>query len=100
MQFATARAGLILVNINPAYRASELAYALNKVACTALVMAPALKSSNCIDILRSLAPELDSSSPGELVAEQLPHLRWVLRLGDDHTPGMLNFNDVPVWAGP
>ena len=100
MQFATARAGLILVNINPAYRASELAYALNKVACTALVMAPALKTSNCIDILRSLAPELDSSSPGELVAEQLPHLRWVLRLGDDHTPGMLNFNDVPVWAGP
>ena len=100
MQFATARAGLVLVNINPAYRASELAYALNKVACTALVMAPALKTSNYIDILRSLAPELDSSSPGELVAEQLPHLRWVVRLGDEHTPGMLNFNDVPVWAGP
>ncbi|MDP3163872.1 MAG: AMP-binding protein, partial [Hydrogenophaga sp.] len=100
MQFATARAGLILVNINPAYRASELAYALNKVACTALVLAPALKTSNYIDILRSLAPELDSSAPGELVAEQLPHLRWVVRLGDEHTPGMLNFNDVPVWAGP
>jgi len=100
MQFATARAGLILVNINPAYRASELAYALNKVACTALVMAPALKTSNYIDILRSLAPELDSSAPGELLADQLPHLRWVVRLGDEHTPGMLNFNDVPVWAGP
>ncbi len=100
MQFATARAGLILVNINPAYRASELAYALNKVACTALVMAPALKTSDYIDILRSLAPELDSSAPGELVSAQLPHLRWVVRLGDGHTPGMLNFNDVPVWAGP
>ncbi|MDZ4128623.1 MAG: AMP-binding protein, partial [Hydrogenophaga sp.] len=88
------------VNINPAYRASELAYALNKVACTALVMAPALKTSNYIDILRSLAPELDNSAPGELLAAQLPHLRWVVRLGDEHTPGMLNFNDVPVWAGP
>src|SRR5690606_25925767 len=39
-QFATARAGLILVNINPAYRASELAYALHKVGCRALVLAP------------------------------------------------------------
>src|SRR5512143_1334134 len=35
-QFATARAGLILVNINPAYRASELEYALRKVGCRAL----------------------------------------------------------------
>ena len=32
-QFATAKAGLILVNINPAYRAAELEYALNKVGC-------------------------------------------------------------------
>jgi fatty-acyl-CoA synthase len=100
MQFATARAGLILVNINPAYRASELAYALNKVACTALVMAPALKTSNYIDILRGLAPELDGSAPGELTAGQLPHLRWVVRLGEEHTPGMLNFNDVRLRAGP
>ena len=52
MQFATARAGMILVNINPAYRGSELAYALNKVSCKALVLAPALKTSNYIEILR------------------------------------------------
>ena len=73
MQFATARAGLILVNINPAYRASELAYALNKVSCKALVLAPALKTSDYIEILRSLAPELDTSAPGALQAQALPH---------------------------
>ena len=39
VQFATAKAGLILVNINPAYRLFELEYALKKVGCRALVLA-------------------------------------------------------------
>jgi fatty-acyl-CoA synthase len=99
MQFATARAGLILVNINPAYRGNELAYALNKVSCKALVLAPALKTSNYIDILRSLAPELDRSAPGQLQAAALPHLRWAIRLGAEHTAGMLGFDDLPALAG-
>src|SRR3546814_9250800 len=44
-QLATAKAGLILVNINPAYRLAELDYALNKVACKALIAHPAFKTS-------------------------------------------------------
>ena len=44
-QFATAKAGLILVTINPAYRLTELEYALNKVGCAALVTATAFKTS-------------------------------------------------------
>lgn len=99
MQFATARAGLILVNINPAYRSNELAYALNKVSCKALVLAPALKSSNYIEILRSLAPELDAQAPGQLQDAALPHLRWAIRLGEERTAGMLAFDDVPALAG-
>ncbi len=98
MQFATARAGLVLVNINPAYRASELAYALNKVSCKALVLAPALKTSDYIDILRSLAPELDTCTPGQLQATALPHLRWAIRLGSAQTAGMLNFDHLPAKA--
>ncbi|QHE85668.1 AMP-binding protein [Hydrogenophaga sp. BPS33] len=99
MQFATARAGLVLVNINPAYRGNELAYALNKVSCKALVLAPALKTSNYIEILRGLAPELDHSAPGALQAQALPHLRWVIRLGNEKTSGMLNFDELPARAG-
>ena len=99
MQFATARAGLILVNINPAYRSNELAYALNKVSCRALVLAPALKTSNYIEILRSLAPELDAQAPGQLQAAALPHLRWAIRLGEERTAGMLAFDDVASLAG-
>jgi fatty-acyl-CoA synthase len=91
-QFATARAGLVLVNVNPAYRRSELEYALNKVGCKALVLAPALKTSNYLEIVNDLAPELAASPLGQLQARTLPQLRWVIRLGDDPTPGMLNFS--------
>ena len=93
-QFATAKAGLILVNINPAYRRAELEYALNKVECKALVLAPALKTSDYLAILNDLAPELAHSTPGALQAKALPHLRSVIRLGVARTPGMLNFDDI------
>ena len=97
-QFATARAGLVLVNVNPAYRRAELDYALNKVGCKALVLAPALKTSDYLEIINDLAPELAASVPGALQSRTLPTLRWVIRLGDDTTPGMLNFNALPARA--
>ena len=93
-QFATARAGLVLVNVNPAYRRSELEYALNKVGCSALVLAPALKTSDYLAIVNDLAPELAGSTPGQLQAAALPQLRWAVRLGETATPGMLNFHAI------
>ena len=57
-QFATAKAGLILVNINPAYRLAELEYALNKVGCRALVTATSFKTSDYVGMINTLAPEL------------------------------------------
>ncbi len=93
-QFAAARAGLILVNINPAYRRAELEFALNRVGCCALVVAPALKGSNYIDMLRDLLPELDSAAPGALRAQRAPELRVVIRLGGERSAGMLGFDEV------
>ncbi len=61
-QFATARIGAVLVNINPAYRLAELEYALNKVGCKALISARAFKSSDYLGMIRQLAPELDRTS--------------------------------------
>ncbi|HKU94880.1 MAG TPA: AMP-binding protein, partial [Vineibacter sp.] len=98
-QFATAKAGLILVNVNPAYRKAEIEYALNKVACKALITSPALKTSDYIAILNDLAPEIATSTPGKLNAKALPHLRTVIRLGKDKTPGMLNFDDIAGLGG-
>ncbi|HEY8352981.1 MAG TPA: AMP-binding protein, partial [Sphingomonadales bacterium] len=94
-QFASARAGLILVNINPAYRLAELEYALNKVGCRALVTAASFKSSNYIDMLQTLLPEAAHCPPGALKAEKLPSLEVLIRLGDERTPGFLNFADLP-----
>ena len=97
-QFASARAGLVLVNVNPAYRRAELEYALNKVGCKALVLAPALKTSDYLEIINDLAPELAGSVPGALQSRTLPALRWVIRLGEDTTDGMLNFSELPTRA--
>lgn len=99
-QFASAKAGLILVNINPAYRLSELEYALNKVGCRALITAASFKSSNYLDMLRTLAPEIDGAKVGQLIAAKLPKLELVIRLGTERTSGMMNFDDVPVRATP
>ena len=96
LQFATAKAGLVLVNINPAYRLNELEYALNRVGCRALVSASQFKSSDYLAMLAELAPELRDSSPGALTAARLPALQMVIRLGSDTTPGMLNFDDLLV----
>jgi fatty-acyl-CoA synthase len=90
-QFATAKAGLILVNINPAYRLTELEYALNKAGCVALITATRFKTSNYIGMLRELAPELSSSSPGNLQASRLRELRLVITIGADPAHGTVRF---------
>ena len=98
-QFATAKAGLILVNINPAYRLTELEYALNKVGCRALVTSPKFKSSDYLEMLRTLAPELPQSAPGKLLAARLPTLQTVIRIGDVPTPGTYGFSELAELGG-
>ncbi|MDR6538732.1 AMP-binding protein [Variovorax soli] len=96
MQVATAKVGLVLVNINPAYRTSELEYALNKVGCKALVTMQRFKTSDYVGMLRELAPELASAQPGALQAARLPQLRtvaWIDRAGEGgELPGLMRFS--------
>jgi fatty-acyl-CoA synthase len=89
-QYASARIGVVLVNINPAYRLAELEYALNKAGCKAVISAPAFKTSQYLQMLQTLAPELAHCAPGQLQAARLPQLRAVVRMGDEPTPGMHN----------
>lgn len=93
-QFATARIGAILVNINPAYRLAELEYALNKAGVRMLITAARFKSSNYIEMLQKLAPELADSQPGALRAARLPTLQWVVRMGEEDTAGMLRYAEL------
>jgi len=98
MQFATAEVGLVLVNINPAYRTAEVEYALNKVGCQALVTMARFKTSDYLGMLRELAPELAGSAPGQLQSARLPALKTVVWIdeagrGADE-PGLLRFSDL------
>ena len=89
--FAAARAGLILVNINPAYRTHELEFALKLVGCRALVFAPSFKSSDYAAMLNSLLPELRTATPGQLASAAFPDLRLLIALGPDAVPGCVSF---------
>jgi len=80
-QFATARLGLVLVNINPAYRLSELEYALRVSGCRAVVSAQEMKSSKYLEMLQTVRP-------------QTPGLEWIIRMGEGSTLNMLNYGDV------
>ena len=97
-QFATARAGLILVNINPAYRLGELEYALNKVGCRALILAPEFKTSDYHGMLRDLAPEIATARPGKLESASIPDLRYLITLSEQDTSGFLNYRDISAGA--
>jgi len=98
-QFAAARAGLVLVTINPAYRLSELEFALAKVGCVAIVTATAFKTSDYMAMLNALLPELATASPGELHAARLPQLRAVIQIGGPACPGTIAFEAVAGMGG-
>jgi fatty-acyl-CoA synthase len=98
-QYAAAKLGLILVNVNPAYRVHELEYVLNKVGCKALVTASSFKSSDYLAMLRELAPEIEHSH-GALQAARLPSLRAIVALEPSELPAVLSFAEVRSFARP
>ena len=93
-QFATAKIGAIMVCINPAYRPNELKYALNSVQCSTLITASSFKGSNYIAMLNSLAPELKHADKEKVSLEQLPHLKNIIKIGEQQSPGMYGFEEV------
>ncbi|PIE20658.1 MAG: AMP-binding protein [Neptuniibacter caesariensis] len=97
-QFATAKVGAILVNINPAYRLHELEYAMNQSEAKFLVTADTFKSSNYTQMLFELAPELKNSAEGELNSEKLPHLKGIINLAEEKHAGMWRWADFVTMA--
>ena len=93
-QFASAKAGVILVNINPAYRTSELEYVLKQSGCQWLVCAGAFKSSDYHAMLGELLPQLGEMQPGHFASERLPQLRGLVSLCQTPPPGFLRWDDL------
>ena len=86
-QFAAARAGLVLVTINPAYRVTEAEFAINKVGLAALVLADRFKTSEYGAMLREMAP-------GVLPSKRLPTLHHAILIGGTPPEGWLAFDAV------
>ncbi|WP_444436201.1 AMP-binding protein [Pseudomonas sp. A6] len=93
-QFASAKIGAVLVNINPAYRANELEYALKQSGCRWLVCADAFKTSDYHGMLAELLPELRDCRPGELNSARLPELSGVVSLAAQVPAGFLRWDQL------
>ncbi|TNN40596.1 Acyl-CoA synthetase family member 2, mitochondrial [Liparis tanakae] len=93
IQYATARAGIILVTVNPAYQVQEAEHVLRTSGCKAVVCPSQFKSQNYSGMLRELCPGIDSSTPGDIRSARLPELRSVVLL-DSRQPGTFHFEDL------
>lgn len=93
-QFATAKAGLILVNVNPAYQAKELEYCLKKVGCNALITSETFKTQDFYHMLCTFMPELPTSTPGGLESSNVKDLKAVILLSESAKSGTVTLYDV------
>eukprot|EP01137_Pigoraptor_chileana_P006710 Opistho-2@51328 len=93
-QLACAKLGVVLVTVNPAYRAPELEHALNLVGCKGLVLKPRIKTSDYASILSTLIPNLDSLRATHLAAARVPSLRHVFVTGSETVAGTIAFDSV------
>lgn len=94
LQFATARIGVVLVTINPAYQSAELEYTLAQSEVRGLALIAQFKSSNYDDILSRLCPEIAAPRHGRLHCQRLPDLESLIRIGDLPHPGMLPWDEL------
>ncbi|NPV62919.1 MAG: AMP-binding protein [Methanotrichaceae archaeon] len=93
-QFATAKAGIILVNINPAYRTHELDYALRQSESQALLLLDRFKTSDYVEMFYKVCPEARESRPGQIRSEKLPFLRTAVLLRGQKPSGMYSWEQV------
>lgn len=93
VQFATAKIGAILVNINPSYRLNELEYVLNQSGCKVLVTAEKFKMADFTAMLYELAPEINACEIENLILTKLSHLKTIIQLGESNLKGMLSWKD-------
>jgi len=98
-QFATARLGLVLVSINPAYRSHELQHALKLSGVRALVTARSFKTSDYIGMLAELMPSTSGDADGPLFDPRLPELRYVIEIGGSTAASRIGFDDLMIGDG-
>ena len=94
-QFATAKIGAILVNVNPSNRAYELEYALSRSECQTLLLIQGFRDVDYVQVLREICPEAERASFGKLHTHRLPELRRLIFLGANGCGPKPQTNGVP-----
>lgn len=97
-QFASAKIGAILVNINPAYRTSEFEFVLAQSGCNWLICAESFKTSNYHSMIAQVIPELAMFTPGRLSSEKLPALKGIVSLAEHPPEGLLSWQALQAMA--
>lgn len=92
LQFASARIGAVLVNINPAYRSHEVAYVLKQSDSVALFLIDKFRTSDYFAMVQETVPELSSAGNKPLHSADYPKLRDVVALTDSPATGMRGWN--------
>src|SRR5215472_6704051 len=93
-QFAAAKIGAILVNVNPANRAIELEYVLRQSESRTLLLIQGFRDADYVSIVNGLCPELISGKRSQVSSTSLPHLKNLIFVGEGRPPGMLHWNDL------
>jgi fatty-acyl-CoA synthase len=93
-QFATAKLGAILVNVNPAYRSYELEFALAQSECQTLIMVPDFNDADFVSIFFETCPEAKNSKPGTLASGALPFLKNLILIGETHPGTFFGWNQI------
>lgn len=94
LQFTVGKMGAVLVTVNTNYKTFELEYLLKQSDSTTLIMIEGTKTSNYVEMINELCPELKDCPPGQLKSERLPLLKNVIFVGENTPPGMLNFQQL------
>jgi fatty-acyl-CoA synthase len=97
-QFATAKIGAVLVNMNLRFRSHELQYALTQSECQTLIMIHGFRDCDYVETLFSIAPESRTSKPCEFNASELPDLKNVIFIGENPPSAMLPWDELMAKA--
>ena len=98
LQFATARIGVVLVTINPAYRPSELSYTLKQADIKGIAVIDRFRSDDFLAMMYEVCPQLSDAVDGIVACEQFPILERVIQLRGETSPGMLSWDDLSTAA--
>lgn len=94
VQFATAKVGAIMVNINPAYRPVELDYVLRQSEVKLIIIQGRFKTSDYVGMFYEVCPEAYEASPGKISSEKYPFLKTAVFLGDIPYNGMYQWHEM------